>query len=306
MSRDHLSPTDADLRATDPSEGRSVAAQAPASRWPTVVQVLVAPLLLAVAVALPALLTLLPGVRRINDPGLPTWVDAAAVVGLSVLVLVVAVAAVALVARLDGHRRLADLGWRWDRGRLASLVIGIGVAAVVLVGVGVPLTQAGMLRVDDTETVSGPLGTALVVGLAQAFLLQGIPEELVFRGYLLRSLRLGPARAVLVSGLAFGAIHLISQGGQQGWGERLAYLALPTGFGLAAGALALTTGSLWAAVGVHGGVHLTSLVVGVLAARGVGTPIGDGPALWLLAGLAWTLFAVVLLVVRHRREQQRR
>lgn len=283
------------------SGGVGARLQPSTSRWPTALQVLAAPVLLTVSLVVPSLLTLVPGVRRINDPGVTAGVAAAGTVGLSVLVLAFAVAAVALAARLDGHRSLRDLGWRWDRRSLAPLAVGIGVAAVVLVGVGVPLTLAGVLRVDDTESVSGPLGAAVAVGLAQAFLLQGIPEELIFRGYLLRSLRLRPAGAVLVSGLAFGAIHLVSQGGQEGWAERIAYLAMPTGFGLAAEALALLTRSLWAAVGVHGGLHLTTLVSALLASRGVGTPIGNGPALWLLAGLAWTLIAVVLLVVLHRR-----
>lgn len=284
----------------------AVAEPAPASRWPTVVQVVVAPVLLVLALVAPVLLTLLPGVRRVDEPAVPAWVAAVATIVLSALVLASAVGAVWVAARLDGRRRLADVGWRWGRGDLRPFLVGLGVAAVVLLVVGLPLTAAGALRPDDTAAASAPLGLALAVGLAQAFLLQGVPEELIFRGYLLRSLRLRPEVAVLVSGLAFGVIHLVSQGGQQGWAERLAYLAMPTGFGLAAGALVLVTRSLWAGVGVHGGLHLTVLVVGLLAAHGVGRPIGNGPALWCLTGLAWTLIAVVVLVRRRHREHRGR
>jgi membrane protease YdiL (CAAX protease family) len=223
-------------------------------------------------------------------------------VGLQVLVLVVAIVGVAVVARLDGGRRLRDLGWRWDRRSLLALGIGVLISLVILVAVGVPLTSAGLLRVDDPGISNEPLWAVLVIGLVRAFVLQAIPEELIFRGYLLSSLRMRPVRAVLVSGLLFGALHLISSGGQQGWGERIMYLAMPTGFGLAAGALMLTTRSLWAAVGIHGGLHLTLLAFAVLPQRpeqgstGSTIALGNGPALWLLAGLAWAVVAVVLLV----------
>lgn len=273
----------------------AAAGDPPRSRWPWYVQCLVS-LLLFVVMAAPVLLTFIPAVRWLDAPDAPFLPGVGVAVGLQVLVLVVAVAGVALVARLDGGRRLRDLGWRWDRRSLPALGLGLLISAVVVVAVGVPLTSAGLLRLDDLGIDNEPLWAVLVIGLVRAFVLQGIPEELIFRGYLLTSLRMRPIKAVLVSGLVFGALHLISSGGQQGWGERIMYLALPTGFGFAAGALMLTTRSLWAAVGIHGGLHLMLLVFAVLPRTGLSIPLGDGPALWLLAGLAWTVVAVMLLI----------
>jgi membrane protease YdiL (CAAX protease family) len=273
----------------------------PRSRWPWFVQCLVAVALLVVASSAPLMFAFLPALRDLDRPDAPIGPAVGASVGIQALVLVLAVAGVALVARLDGGRRLRDLGWRWNRRSLPALGLGVLVSALILVAVGVPLTSAGLLRLDDPGIGNEPLWAVLVIGLFRAFVLQGIPEELIFRGYLLTSLRMRPVRAVLVSGLVFGALHLISSGGQQGWGERIMYLALPTGFGFAAGALMLTTRSLWAAVGIHGGLHLTLLGFALLPRTTLSLPFGDGPALWLLAGLAWTLVAVALMVRLARR-----
>lgn len=145
----------------------------------------------------------------------------------------------------------------------------------------------------------------VIGGLSAAFLLQAIPEELIFRGYLLASLRMRPIPAVLVSGVSFAALHLASSGGQQGWGERFAYLAMPLGFGLAAGALSLLTRSLWIAVGIHGGPHVTVLAATLLERVDPAFVGGNGPVLWLLAGLGWTLVAAVAMWVLARRSGPR-
>lgn len=71
---------------------------------------------------------------------------------------------------------------------------------------------------------------------------------------------------------------------------------MPFGFAIAGGALMIVTDSLWAAVGVHAGVHVESLI-------GVFLGIGNGPQLWLLCGAVWTLVGILLLAVAHRRGQ---
>ncbi len=290
--------------AHPPQPGLVLAGRAaPRSRWPWAVQALLCPVVLLVALLVPALLTLVPGMDRLDAPSTPVGVAAAVMVGLGLLTLAVAVGGVALLLRLDGGRRLADVGWRVDRRSAAALVLGVVVSAVVVVAVGVPLTAAGLLRTEGAGVAGDPVWAVLVIGLSQAFLLQAIPEELIFRGYLLGSLRMPAAAAVLVSGLTFGALHLASSGGQQGWGERLVYLADPIGFGLAAGALSLLTGSLWVAIGIHGGAHATLLGAELLERVDPAFAIGNGPASWLLTGLLYTVVAAVAMVVRARRSQ---
>src|SRR5690625_6822538 len=130
----------------------------------------------------------------------------------------------------------------------------------------------------------------LAVVLLQAFVLQGIGEEVLFRGYLLQSLRRRPVLGVAICAVAFTIPHLASSGGQQSVLEHLLYLAIPFGFAISAGFLAIAMRSVWAAIGIHGGLPLATWVT---ALRGF---TSDGPAVWVtgggpraLAGLAMAL-----------------
>lgn len=58
---------------------------------------------------------------------------------------------------------------------------------------------------------------------------------------------------------------------------------------------------MWAAIGVHGGFHLTTMIITMVAQDHTGLQLGDGPALWLLSGLGWAVVAVVVLIMVHRR-----
>lgn len=275
---------------------------APRSRWPWVVQAVACPVVLFAALYSQEVFLLVPGLERLDEPSTPIAVVAAAVSAMNLLTLLVALGGVALLARLDGRRRLRDVGWNLTRTSLPLLGVGMVISATVVVCAGAPLTAAGLLRPEDAGIAGEPVWAVLVIGLSQAFVLQAIPEELIFRGYLLGSLRMRPLPAVLVSGLTFGALHLASQGGQQGWVERLAYLAMPIGFGLAAGALVLLTRSLWVAVGVHGGLHVTLLVAALLEQADPALTIGNGPALWLLTGLGLTAVAAAAMILLARQD----
>lgn len=136
-----------------------------------------------------------------------------------------------------------------------------------------------------------PLWAEIVIALSMAFFLQGIPEEWFFRGWILRVLGDRPVRAIWTSALVFGAIHVISEGGQQNVVEHVVYVAMATGFGLSAGALAVALRSVWAAIGIHAGVHVANIIALVLG-------VGQGP--WLWGAIAVGHLAVGLYVLRTR------
>lgn len=260
----------------------------PRWHWPLVIIGPVVALLVANFATAGLAMLLLP---NLNEAELGTGQVLALVIGQSVVVCAVVIGLCALLLKAHGLR-LRDAGLRWTGASAPSLLLGVGVAVAVVLAVGLPLHALGLLR--PAEDLGLPVWALLVAGLFQALVLQGFPEELLFRGYQMTALRVSPVAAVLVSSLVFGVIHVISSGGQQNALERVLYLATPFGFAVTAGALVILTRSLWAAVGVHAGLHL-----GTIAGLLMG--VGNGPWLWVLTGAVFTLVGALLLVLAHRR-----
>lgn len=185
------------------------------------------------------------------------------------------------------RRPFREAGLVFSKFSLPWLLVGAVVGLIAIVPAGWLLQNAGMLRPDDSAISSvSPLWTfltAMVLGLFT----QGFPEEFLWRGYGLQTMRYRPMVAVLVSGLAFGAMHLVSEGGQQGFGEKLLYLAGPTAFAIAAGMLAVVARSIWPAVGVHFGNHLAFYLGSLFG-------MGTGPALWLAEGAVFLAVAAII------------
>lgn len=263
-------------------------------RLPEPIRILLAPVILLAAIFVPYLLTLAPPVQQ-AVAGMPEVGQLAVALVLLAGTTLVAVGLLALVARYVDRVRLRDYGWRWDARSLPALLLGIGVSLACVIPALAVLAAMGLLGAPE-DRGDAALWIVVTMALGQAFLLQGIPEELIFRGYLLTTLRdRGPVAAVWISAVLFGALHLVSQGGQQGVLGHLAYLAWPFGFGLAAGALCLATRSVWAAVGIHGGSHVATLITDLLG-------WGSGPVAWVTIGVIYTLVGVLVL----RRYQARR
>lgn len=202
-----------------------------------------------------------------------------------------------LLVRFADRRSFADLGLGggWLRS-LRGLLLGMAVSLVVVVACVAIVQVSGAGRSVPADTGGAPAWFVAVYVLLLAFVLQGVGEEVLFRGYLLQSLAARPRLAAVISAAAFALMHLISQGGQQNAFERIAYLAIPFGFALAAGLLAIALRSVWAAIGIHGGFHVANNVRVLL-----GFTV-DGPVLWIMLGVAFSLVAVVTwrLIPRSR------
>jgi membrane protease YdiL (CAAX protease family) len=197
--------------------------------------------------------------------------------------------------RFVERRPLRDAGWRWTAGSAGWLLMAAVVAGGLVFAVVAVLPATGpVVDLDDLGPAT-PTAFALVALVSQAFLLQGIPEELLFRGWLLWALRARPVLAIAVTTLSFTVIHLLSSGGQESAVERVLYLALPFGFSLLAVGMMLWTRSLWSAVGVHGGFHLGN------AAAVVFLPQVDAALSWLAIGGVQSVVGLVLIVTALRR-----
>lgn len=174
-----------------------------------------------------------------------------------------------LLTRFVDRRPLSVLGLRVSLRSMASLLGATALAAAVVLLVRFVVQLCGGGEPLTAGTAGIPLWMVIVLGLGQAFLLQGIGEEVLWRGYLMQSLSARPVLAVWVSAAAFASVHLISKGGQQNALDHILYLVTPFGFALLAGYLAMLTRSVWPAVGIHGGFHTGNLVANLLGVNDV-------------------------------------
>ena len=123
-----------------------------------------------------------------------------------------------VAGRVLDRRPLADSGFHFGRRWWADLGFGLGLGAVLLVGIFCVEQAAGWVTVTGTfQSPQGPFGVAILVALVH-FVGVGIQEELLSRGYHLRNMAEGlnlpsiGARWALLLGYAgssvvFGLLH---------------------------------------------------------------------------------------------------
>jgi len=116
------------------------------------------------------------------------------------------------------HRPLADFGFHFSRRWWADLGFGLGLGAVLMVGIFLLELAAGWVTVTGRfQSLRGPFGITILVALVH-FVGVGIQEELLSRGYHLRNMAEGlnlpsiGARGALLLGYAassviFGLLH---------------------------------------------------------------------------------------------------
>ena len=174
--------------------------------------------------------------------------------------------------------RLTSRGllWFFSMIAVACIIFAITMGIAHLAGVkGIPEDSSG-----DTWWAN------MILAFGLGFLLQAIPEEIIFRGWLIPSLG-NTKLAVALSVVTFGVIHIVSQGGQQNLVERFIYLIMPLGFAFAAAIVRLASQSVWAAIGVHGGLHISGAIMFFL-------PNESSPLQWILLGVLWTLVGIII------------
>ena len=177
---------------------------------------------------------------------------------------------------VDLHLTSRGVLWFFSMIAVACIIFAITMGIAHLAGVkGIPEDSSG-----DTWWAN------MILAFGLGFLLQAIPEEIIFRGWLIPSLG-NTKLAVALSVVTFGVIHIVSQGGQQNLVERFIYLIMPLGFAFAAAIVRLASHSVWAAIGVHGGLHISGTIMFFL-------PNESSPLQWTLLGVLWTLVGIII------------
>lgn len=173
-------------------------------------------------------------------------------------------------------------------------LVGVAVGAAWMLLAALQTGPAEVPTLDGRDVEQAPLGLLLVLLFVRAVLLQGLPEELIYRGWFFHVTRHRPWLTLAWTTVAFTLIHLVSSGGQQSLSEHVWYLIMPFGMALLGGAAVLWRGSVWWAVGTHGGMHIC------LAVGSAVHPIELGPVAWAAIGVAQALVAAVILGLWQR------
>ena len=216
---------------------------------------------------------------------------------------------VGLVRYLEGRRtaELAPGRARRDLGRGTAFGAGLFAVTIALVAL------AGSYHVHGWGSFGGALTTLGLMSCA------AVTEELAFRGALFRILeeRAGTWVALVVSGLAFGGLHLINPDATV-WGA----LAIAVEAGLMFGALYAATRSLWLTIGVHLGWNMAEEGIFGTAVSGSDSHTGGllhasvsgpqilsggsfGPEASIFAIVVCAVPTVVFLVLAKRRNRIR-
>ncbi|HZC15448.1 MAG TPA: type II CAAX endopeptidase family protein [Caulobacteraceae bacterium] len=193
--------------------------------------------------------------------------------GANGLAFATIVAGFVIAARLVQHKRFVDIigEWRWRRFAAGAGVWTVCIAATILADV---ILRPGGFRWSATAATAG-LAVAAAVGLG----VQTFAEEFVFRGYLTQGLLLATRRplvAAVLSGLAFGALH-IPNGIPQALNAVL--------FGVVAALIAIRTGG----IAFTYGMHLINNLFGAVIVVSAGDVFNGAPALISQStpGLVW-------------------
>ncbi len=210
------------------------------------------------------------------------------------LTSVAALAFVWVWHRRRGRSLWREVGLTFNRFTLPLLATGIGISGLVTAAMSlVPVLSGDAPFNDSGQMIQWLAGVPAF--LTTAFLLQGFPEELLFRGHLQERLRrwTTDGAAIAISALWFGSMHIISNGPING--TQQAYLmAIAAAFGFTAACARHVTGSIWIAVGVHGGFHIWR---GLLVPAQ--TQLHFGAALTCVLGFVAAGFAILYIGKRR-------
>lgn len=208
------------------------------------------------------------------------------------LVLVTCLFLTKIASKHSLNASLEEIGWTFSKYSIRNFCLGW-----LLVSLAMILAQAfaktfhfdnRLMEAADTSTPT-LVTITLISAFGRGVLMQGMPEEIIWRGWMMNCLKNRPIKSLILSSLFFALLHFLSSGGQENFIERVIYVFDAAAFAFLAGALALRLKSLWPAFGVHGGLHLTNALLSM-------TPFRiDGPIIWITQSILWIIIGLTLL-----------
>lgn len=157
----------------------------------------------------------------------------------SLYATVVLILFVLLFCKTIQNRKMPSLGFR-KKGAVPEYLLGL------VVGAGM-FALAALVAGKSITITWNQASLSLIAVYFVAFLIQGMSEEMLCRGYLMMSIarRSNIALAVLINSIAFGLLHLSNNGF-----SLLAFCNILL-FGIFASIVFIKRGSIWAAAAIH-------------------------------------------------------
>lgn len=180
---------------------------------------------------------------------------------------------------------------------LVGAVLAVALLALTSVIMGVAGSSADDGGGGDAAGDGAGPGLGLAAGLLAVTAVQASTEELVYRGYLMGSLRpeLGTYPAVLLSSLVFGLSHGLNPGASAG------YVAATFALGVLLGFIALGPGGLWMSCAFHTAWNAAQSIpsAGEPGSEQDGSGVGAGGLIWVFVAAVLCYAAVAALLLRR-------
>lgn len=204
------------------------------------------------------------------------------------VLFVIYVTFIAFVTKKVDRLPLHVLQWRITGNAIVWFLVTLAVTGVIM---WISAATANALWPSKLVAPEPTGWDTFFSGFVAAFILQGFPEELAFRGYLPQTLTTTPIKTFTITTAIFMALHWHFVLQYQGI-DIIYNLLYPLTFGAFAFVMMYLHQTVWAAVAVHGGAHISHTILEILGYA------DGGLRVFLQAIFFGTIAAVVFLLNR--------
>ncbi|UUX33916.1 CPBP family intramembrane glutamic endopeptidase [Fundicoccus culcitae] len=170
------------------------------------------------------------------------------------IALIIEILFIYLLMRYIDRRPFSILQLKFDGHALKTFAL-VFLATGVIYSLGAILANYFFPIEWDVPIEARKTWAMLVPAFFSAFFVQGIPEEIMFRAYLPQTLVTTPIKTMLISSIMFMLLHFLFVFSLSGI-ELIIEFFYPFAFGMFAFVTRYITRTTWAAIAVHGGIHM--------------------------------------------------
>lgn len=207
---------------------------------------------------------------------------------MRLVLFVIYIAFIVLLTKKVDRRPLHVLQWRINGNAITWFLIALAITGVIMVVSAVVSNALWPSSLVAPETAGWD---TFFSGFVAAFVLQGFPEELAFRGYLSQTVTTTPVKTLSITTILFTVLHWHFVLQYQGL-DIIYNLLSPLTFGALAFILMYLHRTVWAAVAVHGGMHISHTTLEILG-------YADGGLRVLLQSILFALAAAVVFYLNR-------